>query len=83
MYNTVMPTSYSNNYQNEVIPVSAMRFMSVRDLLNHLMLSKSVRDMRQIASQNGLENMSMAEIDQEIAQYRAEKRGIAPQGAQS
>ena len=66
-----------------MIQVSEANFEETLTLLNHLMLSKSVRDMRQIAAQNGLENLSMDEIDQEIAQYRAEKRGIAPQGAQS
>ena len=66
-----------------MIQVSEANFEETLTLLNHLMLSKSVRDMRQIAAQNGLENLSMAEIDQEIAQYRAEKRGTALQGAQS
>ena len=53
-----------------MIQVSEANFEETLALLNQLMLSKSVRDMRQIAAQNGLENLSMDEINQEIAQCR-------------
>jgi len=44
--------------------------------------AKAIRDMWQTAVQNGLDKMTMEEINAEIAQYRKEKREQKPQEAE-
>jgi len=55
-----------------MIQIGESDFEETLTLLNQVKLAKSIRAMRQEAAQNGLNNMSMEEIDAVIAQYREE-----------
>jgi len=65
-----------------MIRVGETDFEETLTLLNQVKLAKSIRDMQRTAVRNGLENMTMEEIDAEIAQYRKEKREKETQGAE-
>ena len=65
-----------------VIPTNENEFEETLVMLNQLKLAKAINDIREYAAQNGLQDMTMEEIDAEIAQYREEKRDQALQGVE-
>ena len=55
-----------------MIQIGESDFEETLTLLNQVRFAKAVRDMRQEAVRNGLEDMTMEEIDAEITQHREE-----------
>jgi len=57
-----------------MIDISADDLMAVTKMLRTARTTRAVMEIREEAVRNGTANMSMEEIDAEIAAYRAEKR---------
>ena len=64
-----------------MIPISEENFEETLTLLKQARFAKAVQAMQQSAARNGLEDMTMDDIDAEVAQYRKEKRVAESQGA--
>ena len=65
-----------------MIRIGESDFEETLTMLNQMKFAKAVRDIRQEAAQKGLDNLTMDEINAEVAQYRKEKREKETQGAE-